>query len=53
MLTASVREIPLIDILYKLADQTGMGFELYAETDRKISANYSRIPLDEGLKRLQ
>lgn len=52
MLTASVREISLIDILDKLADQTGMGFELYAETDRKISANYSRIPLDEGLKRL-
>lgn len=52
MLTASVVEIPLIDILDKLADQTGMGFEIYAEADRKVSANYSRIPLDEGLKRL-
>lgn len=52
MLTASVREISLIDILDKLADQASMGFELYAKTNRKISANYSGIPLDEGLKRL-
>lgn len=52
LLTASVREITLIDFMNKLADQTGMGFEIHAEADRKITVNYTKIPLDEGLKRL-
>lgn len=52
MLTASIKETPLIDILSMLSNQTGIGFELYAETDRKISARYYRIPLEDGLKRL-
>lgn len=52
MLTLFVKETPLIDILDKLSDQTGMGYEIYVDTGRKITANYSNIPLDEGLKRL-
>lgn len=52
MLTLFVKETPLIDILDKLSDQTGMGYEIYTDTGRKITANYSNIPLDEGLKRL-
>lgn len=51
-LTASLKEIPLFDILETLADKTGIRFELYADVDRKISAKYERVPLEEGLRRL-
>ncbi len=52
MLTLFVKETPLIDILDKLSDQTGMGYEIHVDTGRKVTANYTNIPLDEGLKRL-
>lgn len=51
-LTASINEVPLPIILIKLADQTGIGFEIYADIELKISANFKNIPLEEGIKRL-
>ncbi len=51
-LTASVNNLPLIDVLESLADQTGIGFEIYGEEDRKVTINYLDIPMAEGLKRL-
>ncbi|GBE12796.1 HEAT repeat protein [bacterium BMS3Bbin14] len=51
-LTVSVNEVPLPIILMKLADQTGIGFEIYADIGLKISANFKDMPLDEGIKRL-
>jgi len=52
LLQVSVNNTPLIDLLEELADQTGIGFEIYADADRKITAKYDNIPLEEGLKRI-
>ncbi len=51
-LTVSVNKVPLPIILMKLADQTGIGFEIYAKINLRISANFKNMPLDEGIKRL-
>jgi hypothetical protein len=50
-LTANVNNVPLIKVLESIADQTGIGFELYGKEERKITIKYTDIPLADGLKR--
>lgn len=52
LLTVSVKKVPLPVILKKLADQTGLGFEIYADVNLKISAKFKKTPLENGIKRL-
>lgn len=52
LLTVSIKDISLVNFLDELANQTGIVFDVYANTDRKVTGHYSKIPLDEGLKRL-
>jgi hypothetical protein len=51
-LTVAVKNTTLLAILAKVADQTGIRFEIHGKADRQVTANYIKIPLDEGLKRL-
>jgi len=52
LLTVSVKEMPLIQVLNKLADQTGMGYEINYDADRPVTIAFSNIPLEQGIKRL-
>ena len=52
LLTVAVKDVSLPVLLEKLADQTGLGFEIYADINSKISARFKNVPLDEGIKRL-
>jgi hypothetical protein len=52
LLTVAVKDVSLPVLLKKLADQTGLGFEIYTDITRKISARFKNVPLEEGIKRL-
>ncbi len=51
-LTVVVKDTALIDILTKVSQKTGIGFEIHGKVDRKVTAGYIKIPLPEGFKRL-
>lgn len=51
-LTASAREVPLHVLLKEIADQTGIGFEMFGQADRTITVELKAVPLNNGIKRI-
>lgn len=53
VISLSVKEEPLIDVLDDITEQTGYRFELSEEWEsHPISANVKDLPLERGLKRI-
>jgi HEAT repeat protein len=52
LMTVSIKDASLIQVLQEIQEQSGIEFEIGAESDRKISAEFSDVPMEEGLKRL-
>lgn len=52
LLTVKVKDIPLKKILREIADQAWVKIVFHGSTEGLLSANFSTISLDEGLKRL-
>jgi hypothetical protein len=52
ILTLQARKIPLRNILQEITAQTGIAIETEGNIETPISASFSGIPLEEGLKRI-
>lgn len=52
LLTVKVRDIPLQKVMTEIAHQTGIKIVLHGEAEELLSADFSAIPLEKGLRRL-
>jgi len=52
LLTVKARDIPLEEVLTEIANQTRINFVLCEPAEESISADFSNLPLEKGLKRL-
>lgn len=52
LLTVKIRDIPLERVLTEIANQTWINIILYGPAKELVSADFSALPLAEGLKRL-
>ena len=51
-LTVKLKDIPLEKVLAEIANQTGIQIIFYGAMEGLLSADFSKLPLDEGLKQL-
>lgn len=52
LLTLRANDIPLKEVLTEIVDQSGISITIHGELEGLISADFSDLPMDEGLKRL-
>jgi len=52
LLTVKVRDIPLRKVLLEIARQTSIKIVLYASAEEPFITNFSRLPMEKGLKKL-
>lgn len=52
LLTVRLRDIPLERVLREIAIQTGIQITFYGPVEESVSADFSDLPLDRGLRRL-
>lgn len=52
LLTVQLKDIPLERVLKEIAIQTGIQITFYGSVAGSVSADFSNLPLDRGLKRL-
>jgi hypothetical protein len=52
LLTVKVRDIPLRKVLMEIANQTSIKIVLYASAEEPFITNFSRLPMEKGLKKL-
>ncbi len=52
LISVSLNQAPLAEVLQIIANQTKIHIDLGASTDRPVTKKFSNIPFEEGLKRL-
>lgn len=52
LLTLKANDIPLKEVLTEIVNQTGIHILIHGELEEVLSADFSGLPLDEGLRRL-
>jgi len=50
-LTVKLRDIPLEKVLMEIAGQTGIQIVFYGPMETSLTADFSRFPMDKGMKR--
>jgi len=52
LLTLKATDAPLIEVLTRIVNETGIRITLHGEPDDVLTADFSDLPLDKGLRRL-